>query len=85
MTRFTVNFLTKKVIEAYRQHRFDCIALNGIALAGRDIKLYILVQPEDTEKNFLVYSWKYYEDRMWKMEWDITVSKEGIVHDNSHS
>lgn len=83
MTKFTVNFLTKKVIEAYRQHRFCCIALNGITLVGRDLKLYILIQSEDTEKNFLAYSWKY-EDRMWKMDWDVTISKEGIIHDNSH-
>lgn len=79
----TVNSLTKKAIKAYRQKKFTCMVLNGIVLTGNDIKLYILKQSEDNENNYFVSSWEY-TNNMWKMDWDITISKEGIVHDNSH-
>ena len=78
----TVNSLTKKAIKAYRQKKFDSVALNGIAITADTIKLYIFMQPEN-ERNYFVCSWKY-TGNMWKLDWDITVSKEGIVHDNSH-
>lgn len=77
----TVNSLTKKAIRAYKQNRFNSIALNGIALTGKTVKLYILIQPEDTERNYLVCSWKY-TNNMWKMDWDAKVSKEGNSYDN---
>lgn len=78
----TVNSLTKKAIEAYKQMRFNSVALNGITITGDTVKMYIFMQPEN-KRNYLVCSWEY-TNNMWKMDWDITVSKEGIVHDNSH-
>lgn len=77
----TVNSLTKKAIMAYKEHRFNSIALNGIAITGTTVKLYILIPPEDTERNYLICSWKY-TNKMWKMDWDAKITKTGISYDN---
>lgn len=75
----TVNNLTKRAISIYARHRFCPIAMNGIYLENRIRKLCIM----KTSGNhfFLVYGWKK-EHGDWVMDWNATISKEGIRYDN---